>query len=53
MQNSTGISTRELFFKKLRKHFPLFLELHILLGAAWCSGKLVRVSHYVAPMTRN
>ena len=23
------------------------------LGAAWCSGKLVRVSHYVAPMTRN
>ena len=37
MQNSTGISTRELFFKKLRKHFPLFLGLHILLGVSQSS----------------
>ena len=38
--------------------FPLSILTTILLlqgfcGAAWCKGKLVRVSHYVASMTRN
>ena len=34
MQSSTGINTRELFFKKHRKHFLFFLELLIELGVS-------------------
>ena len=40
MQSSTSINTRGLFFKKYRKHFPLFLELPTQLGAS-------QFSHYV------
>ena len=32
---------------------PALLYLSLRKHKAWCSGKLVRVSHYVAPMTRN
>ena len=46
MQNSTGISTRELFFKKLRKHFPFFLELHILLRVSQSSHHVLCTLQY-------
>ena len=46
MQNSTGISTRGLFFKKFRKHFLFFPELHILLGVSQSSHHILCTLQY-------
>ena len=37
----------------LRQANCSFAEFFTEFRAVWCSGKLVRVSHYVAPMTQN
>ena len=49
MQNSTDISTRELSFKKLRKHSPLSPELLILLGVAKSSHHVLCILQYSDP----
>ena len=49
MQNSTGISTRELFFKKSRKYSPLSPELHILLGVSQSSHHVLCILQYPDP----